>query len=234
VADTATQVKEQSTAVATEAGQATKEVAGAAKEQAATVMQDAREEVSHVASEAKAQAQSLMNDTRQQLRAQADEQATKVAGSLRQLSDELRAISEGRTEEAGTVGNYLRDAGSQLEQFASRIDTQGVEGIVGDMQRFARRRPAAFLLGAAGAGFLAGRLFRSMKDDQSSGSSSMSGMSGMSNGAMPSPTPTTPEMTAGLTTGLSTAPATSFEEIGTPPTIDLPELDAGPTGSDLR
>jgi hypothetical protein len=108
----------------------------------------------------------LAADAKHQLREQANAQATKVADSMRRLSAEFRALSEGRVQEAGSVREYAQQATSKLDQFAGQIDERGFEGLVDDLQRFARRRPGAFLLGAMGAGFLAGRLFRSVRDEQ--------------------------------------------------------------------
>ena len=43
----------------------------------------------------------------------------------------------------------------------SRLEDRGIEGVVDDVSRFARRRPGVFLLAAAGAGFVVGRFVRS-------------------------------------------------------------------------
>jgi hypothetical protein len=164
VSDTS-HAEEESRKVAAEAGQATQQVAQTAKDQAGTVAQDTRQQIGDVTSEAKAQAKAVAADTRQQLREQADAQAAKVAESMRRLSGEFRALCEGRAEDASTVLPYLQEVSGPLEQFASRIDNRGFDGVVDDVQRFARRRPTAFLAAAAGAGFLAGRMFRSVKDE---------------------------------------------------------------------
>jgi hypothetical protein len=175
MSDTVTQARQQSGAVAEEATQEARQLAETAKDQATTVARNATEQVGVVASEAKEQAENVMRYTRGQLRAQADEQAAKVAGSLHRFSDELRALAEGRVDEAGTARRYLQEMGGQLDQFAQRVDTRGYQGVVDDMQGFARRRPGAFLAIAAGAGFLAGRLFRSVKDEQDAGGTESTG-----------------------------------------------------------
>ena len=58
---------------------------------------------------------------------------------------------------------------SQLRRLASRMEQGGAQGVVEDVTRFARRRPGAFLAGAAGVGFVVGRLVRagaaSQQDD---------------------------------------------------------------------
>ena len=50
---------------------------------------------------------------------------------------------------------------SRWSSFASRLEDRGIEGVVDDVARFARRRPGVFLLAAAGAGFVVGRFVRS-------------------------------------------------------------------------
>ena len=45
-------------------------------------------------------------------------------------------------------------------RLASRMEQGGAQGVVDDVTRFARRRPGAFLAGAAGVGFVVGRLVR--------------------------------------------------------------------------
>lgn len=144
--------------------EATKEVARTAQQEAAAVADEARQQAREVIAETKEQARSVINDAQAQLRVQADQQATKVAESMRRIAGELRALYEGRADQAASVRPYLHDAMARLDDAASRVESRGIEGVVGDVQRFARRRPGAFLAFAAGAGFVAGRMVRSTKD----------------------------------------------------------------------
>ena len=61
-------------------------------------------------------------------------------------------------------GGIAVDLGRQLadtaERAASKLDDGGVDAVMSDLKRFARRRPAVFLAGALGAGFVAGRLLK--------------------------------------------------------------------------
>jgi hypothetical protein len=45
---------------------------------------------------------------------------------------------------------------------ASRIGDGGYQGAIDDVKRFARNRPGMFLLGALGAGFVVGRMVKSV------------------------------------------------------------------------
>jgi hypothetical protein len=164
VSDTASRSKEQTQQIAAEAGAATRQVAESAQEQAATVAHDAGDQARHVMAEAKTQTRAVAADAREQLREQAEAQTARVAETMRRISGEFHALAAGRPEEAGAVRDYLDEACGRLEHFAGRVESQGFEGIVDDVQRFARRRPGAFLVAAGAAGFLAGRMFRSVKD----------------------------------------------------------------------
>lgn len=137
---------------------------------ATAVSREAREQVGEVTAEAKAQMANLVDNGKQQLHQQADQQTGKVVESLRRVTDKMRALGEGRPDEAGSLRDYLDDLTARLERFAETLESRGLDGISSDVQGFARRRPGAFLGGAAAAGFLAGRLLRSVKDqDQADG-----------------------------------------------------------------
>ncbi|MGW0120508.1 hypothetical protein [Streptomyces sp. NPDC003327] len=133
------------------------EVGGTAKEQAANVV-----------GEATAQARSLVEDLRGQLQGQAQSQTERLAENVRRLAQELREMSEGGKPDSTMVGvaRQLADSG---EQAAGRIEQRGPDGLVGDLQNFARRRPGAFLAGAAVAGFLVGRAGKGVGAASSSG-----------------------------------------------------------------
>jgi hypothetical protein len=84
----------------------------------------------------------------------------RAASGLRDLSRRVRALADGRPEDAGVAGDYVRRTGEQLQQVAERLESGGVEGAVSDLRGFARRRPGAFLLGALATGFAVGYLVR--------------------------------------------------------------------------
>ena len=131
----------------------------------------AQEKMSRVADEAPAQLSKVTQDVKTQLRestqrtlgdvrSQADDQASRAAQGLRELSTHAQALAEGRTEEAGTLGGMVENLSRQASDFAQRLETGGVQGLLDDASRFGRKRPMAFLALAVGAGFVAGRLVR--------------------------------------------------------------------------
>lgn len=54
-------------------------------------------------------------------------------------------------------------AANRGRRAADYLEERGVDGLVGDLQGFARRRPGAFLGGAVLAGLVAGRLMKAGK-----------------------------------------------------------------------
>ena len=161
------------------------DVATTARDEARDVAGEARSETSAVVSEAGTQARALADEARTSLRQQASDGASRAAGAVDQLAGRLRALADGNTEQAGDLQRYARDIGDRLGGVAGRVQERGVDGLVDDVQRFARRRPAVFLAVAAGAGFAAGRLFRGAKadSDPSAGASTGNGHTSDTSGA---------------------------------------------------
>jgi len=152
------------------------EVAGATREQAEAVATTAKEQASEVAStaaeqarvvagDARQQARQLVEDSRRQLRDQAGEQANRAASSLRDLGTQLSRMASGQGAPEGTVHDLATQAAQGLSQFADSLQAKRPEELLADVRRFARQRPGAFVLGALGAGFVAGRLFRAADTD---------------------------------------------------------------------
>jgi hypothetical protein len=65
-------------------------------------------------------------------------------------------------EQQGMASDLIRQAAQRSESVASWLENKEPGDLVGEVQRFARNRPGTFLLLAAGAGVLAGRLTRSL------------------------------------------------------------------------
>jgi uncharacterized protein YjbJ (UPF0337 family) len=149
-----------------------KQVAGQAKEatgQAATEVKDtAQEQVQRVAHEAKAQARNVVGDVRDKVGEQARSQNDKLVGSIRQTADHLDEMRGDRVDgPAAQVVSRVADGGRQLADY---LDRNGPEGVLREVQDFARRRPGAFLATALAAGFVVGRLGKSVaKADSAAG-----------------------------------------------------------------
>jgi hypothetical protein len=166
----ATAVKDQASEAATTAAAKTSEVAGTATEGARQVASEASRQAGQLTQEALSSARNLVGEATGSLREQAGQQTERAASGLRTLSDQVRALAEGRPDEAGPAGDYVRQAGEKLQEVASRLESGGIEGALSDLQTFARRRPGVFLLGAAAAGFAVGRLVRGAQTANADGS----------------------------------------------------------------
>ena len=149
--------------VGSTAAQETRAVASTAMDDAKQVADQAREQTSRVASEVSSQARSALERARDDVRSQADLQTERIAESLRSLAGQVQALLDGRTKDAGQLPDLARQASEQLQSFASRLSDGGVDGMLDQTRRFARRRPGVFLAGAVAAGFASGRLFRGVK-----------------------------------------------------------------------
>jgi uncharacterized protein YjbJ (UPF0337 family) len=137
-----------------------KQVAGQAKEaagQAASDVKDtAKEQVQRVGSEARTQAQNVASDVRDRVSQQARTQNDKLVSGIRQAADQLDEMRGDRPDSpAATAVSRIADSG---RQFADYLDRHGPDGVLREVQDFARRRPGAFLATALAAGFVVGRL----------------------------------------------------------------------------
>src|SRR4051794_38239155 len=127
------------------AGSAARDAAGTAKEQAG-----------QVAGEAKAQARNLARDVRDRVGAEARSQNDRLADSVRHFADELEQMAGDRGDSpASKVVTQVSQGGRRVVDYLAE---HGPEGVLEGVQDFARRRPGTFLLTAAAAGFVVGRL----------------------------------------------------------------------------
>ncbi|MFI9065606.1 hypothetical protein ACIGQE_27690 [Streptomyces sp. NPDC053429] len=121
------------------------EVGGTAKEQAANVV-----------GEATTQVRDLVGELRTQLTGQAESQTQRLAENVRRLSQELRELGENGKPDS-TMAGVARQIADSGHQVAAHMEKRGPDGLVSDLQNFARRRPGVFLAGAALAGFVVAR-----------------------------------------------------------------------------
>jgi hypothetical protein len=149
---------------ATVAADQARQVASTAADNARDVMGEARTQARQVAGEARHQAMGAVRSAQGELRTQASQQTERAAKGLQGLAGQIQALVEGRPDQAGLAGDYARQAGDRVSQFAGRLQDGGFDGLVQDVRSFARRRPGLFLIGAAAAGFAAGRMIRASRD----------------------------------------------------------------------
>jgi hypothetical protein len=144
-----------------QAGQTAKQeasaTAGQAKQAAGEVAGTAAEQVKAVTSEAREQAGAVVGELRGRVTEEADSQTRRGAQVLREWADDLAGLAD-KANGDSPAKSLVAQAADRGHRAADYLDRQGAEGLVRDVQHFARRRPGAFLGGAVLAGFAVGRL----------------------------------------------------------------------------
>ena len=155
-----TGVTDAASGVAQTAKQEASNVASTAAGSAKQVASEAGTQAKAVAQQAKQQVTTLLDQTKNEVRQTAEQKGQQAAQSLRTVADQLRSLASGQPDQAGQLQQYVQDAQQRVSSFATRLETEGPQAVLQDVTRFARQRPAVFLLAAAGAGFAIGRLVR--------------------------------------------------------------------------
>jgi len=181
-------------------------LAHAAADSGQGVLHEAKGQAADVVHEATSQARDLLGEARAGLTSQASDQQARAASSLRSLGDELGRMADG-SEQGGLAADLVRQVAGRTGSVASWLENREPGDVLGEVTDFARRRPGVFLALAAGAGVLAGRLTRGLKDaPPSSGSTGSTGSTGSSPaGAATGRSTSSAGYPAGSTQGLSTA-----------------------------
>jgi hypothetical protein len=140
-----------------EAAEVTRQATDAAQNVAAT----AKTEAANVAAEVKTNATDLLHQAKSDLTDQAGTQQQKVAEGLRSISTQLHSMASA-PDQPGVASDLVRQAAERSSAVASWLDGRDPASLLTEVKTFARQRPGTFLLLAAGAGVLAGRLSRSL------------------------------------------------------------------------
>jgi len=213
---TADVVKDQATDLSHSGIQTGKHVAGVAREQA-----------SSVAVEAGRQGRDLLHQAQGQLEEQAAQGQQRLANQLLSLSDELRSMA-GASGQGGMAAGLASQAAWRVRDAGQWLDDRKPRQVADEMQSFARRRPAVFLALAVGAGLVAGRLTRGLKDANNDDSAAAPAANQELSGqwAQPAGVASYPPATAA---GVSDqAPGLPVPGSGLPPNGGDPVWEAGP------
>jgi hypothetical protein len=139
------------------ASEETAEVGRTAAEAGRRVAGTAAEQAVNLAQEAKAQARDLVGEARGQVQQQARNGQQKATDGIRALGRELREMAEGG-QQSGPASEVARQAADRADRVADWLGEREPGDLVEEVRSLARRRPGAFLLGAALAGVVVGRL----------------------------------------------------------------------------
>ena len=141
-----------------------KNVGQTAAEAGGQVASTAADQAKTVAQETQRQAQDLLEQGRSQVRQQAVSQQQKAADGISSLATQLRGMADGTSDGApGPARDMIQQASGKLEEFGSWLQNHEPADLLEEVRAYARRKPGTFLLGAAVAGMLAGRLTSGVK-----------------------------------------------------------------------
>jgi hypothetical protein len=143
-------------AARTEAGQLKETSVDAVREVAESV----KEKTSDVTADALEQTRRLAGQTRDELVGQAGQQKDRAAESLRAVGDELRGMAE--HGQSGLGAQLARHGAGFANQAADFLQQHEPGELLDEVRGYARRKPGTFLLMAAAAGMVAGRMTRAL------------------------------------------------------------------------
>lgn len=150
---------EQAKQTAGQAKEAAAQVAGHGQQAAADVARTGQQAAGQVAGEAKKQASDLLGKTRAEVREQVETGRTSAVSSLRDLGDQLAAMTDD-VDQDGTAIEAASTARDRVRGAADWLEARDPDQILEQVRRVGRERPGVFLLTAAVAGVVAGRLTR--------------------------------------------------------------------------
>ena len=137
------------------AGQAAGQAAEAAGQAASNVADTAKQQARRVTDEASTQARNVASQVKGKVTEQAHTQNEKLVDGIRRMADELDQMRPEQGGPAAAVVSRVADGGRQVADYLAQ---NGPDGVLREVQDFARRRPGAFLATALTAGFVIGRL----------------------------------------------------------------------------
>jgi hypothetical protein len=137
------------------------------KEATSDVAHTARREAGRVAEKAGEQARRVVQDAKIKAADRLDSQQKQWSGQLSDISRELREMTADRADTpARQLVAQLADRSSSLADY---LQQNRARDMLDEVQAFARRRPGAFLLAMAAAGFVAGRLGKGVVEGRGEG-----------------------------------------------------------------
>jgi hypothetical protein len=103
----------------------------------------------------------LASSAKEQARTQFDQKKGSALGELDTLVSALQRVGSELGDNSGMTGKVISTVTTRLESFSRSLDGKDLDGVVRDVETFARRNPAAFLGSAVAIGFLASRFLKS-------------------------------------------------------------------------
>jgi hypothetical protein len=136
---------------------------------ATEVVQTAKEHTRELGDEVARQAQNVTGQVKERLSGEVQNQNERLATTLRHLSEELETMHKNAPADSMAAAMVQR-LGEGSRQAADYLRAHGPEGVLQEVQEFARRKPGTFLLTSAVAGFVVARLGKGLLTGGGNGS----------------------------------------------------------------
>lgn len=120
----------------------------------------------------------LSRDLQDSVRSSLTEQKDGAASSLGSFAGALRKAAQESGGEGQGVGRMAEWAAEGLERVSSTLRSKDLDGMLREVQSFARQQPVAFFAAAVAAGFLATRFLKAGTQDESSSQAAQRGQRG--------------------------------------------------------
>lgn len=147
------------------------------------------------------------------LRDAAEEQKHRAAEGLRGFAHSLHDMAGGlERNHRDIAARYTQITADQLDRTAEAVDRRDIAEMAGEVEAFARARPALFVGGAFAAGFLVARLFKSMGAETESPYAPRHRTSSVAAGYAEYEPPYSPEAPASSAAPFTATPATPSTE----------------------
>jgi hypothetical protein len=114
---------------------------------------------------ARDQASAVWNDTKDSARSVLGDQQKAAASGLGQFAGALRKAARemGDGGEQAPMSRMIESAADGLERFSGTLRERDLDGLMRDVESFARRQPIVFFGAAIAAGFLATRFMKATR-----------------------------------------------------------------------
>jgi len=128
--------------------------------------QTVKEQATQVMDEVRTQTSTVAHQVRERVAEEARTQNDRLADGLRTMAGELQQMAADRPDTpARAVVERIAESGQQAAEYLSK---HGPDGVLAEVQEFARRRPGAFVVTALVSGFVVGRLGKAVVTKTSS------------------------------------------------------------------
>jgi gas vesicle protein len=127
----------------------------------------AKEKASQAAGQAKEQAQQVAGQAKGRVREQIDQRSTQAGQQVRTQASDIRTVGQ-QLREQGKEGpaKVADQAAERIERVGNYLERADADTILDDIERFARSKPWAVVLGGVTAGFLAARGIKASSADR--------------------------------------------------------------------